>query len=271
MKTKFFVTILVSLLLISVVSASMIIPVNEKAKENAKAPENSVVIDNTDAGEWELVAPNIRSRVKGELVQYEIIHYKKGYGKQGTAGAKVPNCYGFISATKPKWKSLPAGYVINPSNPQGLSESFITSSILTSAETWDFATSKELFNNAYGIDYTAKYGVQNYKNALVFGNYPEAGVIAVTSIWWNPATKSIVEFDILLDTDFLWGDATLEPSKMDLQNIATHELGHGVGLGDLYSSTCSEVTMYGYSNYGETKKRTLEKPDITGLQTLYGI
>jgi len=30
------------------------------------------------------------------------------------------------------------------------------------------------------------------------------------------------------------------------------------------------VTMYGYSDYGEIIKRTLEQPDITGLQTLYG-
>jgi hypothetical protein len=29
--------------------------------------------------------------------------------------------------------------------------------------------------------------------------------------------------------------------------------------------------MYGYSNYGETQKRTLEPPDVKGLQTLYGI
>ena len=57
---------------------------------------------------------------------------------------------------------------------------------------------------------------------------------------------------------------------MDLQNIATHELGHSAGLNDIYSSTCSEVTMYGYSSYGETKKRTLEQPDITGLQKIYG-
>jgi len=57
---------------------------------------------------------------------------------------------------------------------------------------------------------------------------------------------------------------------MDLQNIATHELGHGVGLGDLYITACSEETMYGYSNYGETKKRTLNAGDIMGIQKLYG-
>lgn len=58
---------------------------------------------------------------------------------------------------------------------------------------------------------------------------------------------------------------------MDLQNIATHELGHGVGPGDIYSSSCSEVTMYGYSSYGENKKRALEQQDIIGLQKMYGV
>ena len=75
---------------------------------------------------------------------------------------------------------------------------------------------------------------------------------------------------MLFNTRFDWRKASLDPTKMDLQNIATHEFGHSVGLGDLYSSTCSEVTMYGYSTEGETKKQTLEEPDITGLQVLYG-
>jgi predicted Zn-dependent protease len=57
---------------------------------------------------------------------------------------------------------------------------------------------------------------------------------------------------------------------MDLQNIATHETGHGLGLDDVYQKTCSAVTMYGYSDYGETQKRTLETPDIVGLQMIYG-
>lgn len=74
----------------------------------------------------------------------------------------------------------------------------------------------------------------------------------------------------MFDTDFTWGDATIDPAVMDLQNIATHEIGHGAGLDDVYDLACSEVTMYGYSDYGETKKRTLEEPDITGIQELYG-
>ena len=56
---------------------------------------------------------------------------------------------------------------------------------------------------------------------------------------------------------------------MDLQNIATHEFGHGAGLDDLYEDSCSEETMYGYAENGETKKRTLGSGDIAGIVELY--
>ena len=73
-----------------------------------------------------------------------------------------------------------------------------------------------------------------------------------------------------LNTDYTWGDATIDPSVMDLQNILTHELGHAVGLSDVYNDACSTVTMYGYSDYGDVAKRSLEQSDITGLQQMYG-
>jgi hypothetical protein len=69
-------------------------------------------------------------------------------------------------------------------------------------------------------------------NTIVLGDYPTSGVIAVTIIWYNRASKAIVEFDMVLDTSFTWGNG--EQGKMDLQNIVTHELGHGLGLNDVY-------------------------------------
>ncbi len=250
MKTKqlgvFVLAILV--LLSATVAASMMIPANSKAKENAQAPENSPVIDEN----W-------------GLERIDFIHYAK---PPNPPAGKTETCYKLLGV---KWKALPVDYAINPTNQQGLPEAFVTSAISTSAETWDTATSTELFNNAYSIDYTAQYGVQNFKNEIAFGDYPNDRVIAVTSVWYTPIGRQIVEFDILFNTKFVWGDATQNPAAMDLQNIAIHELGHGMGLGDIYSSTCSAVTMYGYSTYGETSKRTLETSDITGLQKMYGV
>lgn len=247
-------------------TAGMLIPASEMARERGLS-YTSPVIEKTAAGEWELQISRF-----GPLEKIEFVHYKRDFVKGGAAGAaKQPACYKFLTPTKIKWNALPVSYKINPTNPQGLDETFIAGAVSTAAETWDTKTSKELMNDSYAIDYNAVYGVQNYVNAVAFGNYPTEGVIAVTSIWYNPFTKRIVEFDMMFDADYIWGDATVDSTKMDLQNIATHEFGHGVGLGDVYESACSAVTMYGYSNYGETQKRTLEIPDIKGLQTLYGI
>jgi hypothetical protein len=82
-----------------------------------------------------------------------------------------------------------------------------------------------------------------------------------------------VEWDqVYNDADYDWSadcDADSCSTKMDFPNIAIHELGHSVGLDDLYDSGCSEATMYGYADYGETNKRTLEAGDIAGVSNLY--
>lgn len=245
---KLILTILVTILALSITAtASMMIPANDNAKENAKAPEHSPVI-----GEY------------WDLERVDFIHYAKP-----TTPAKAPKtetCYKLMGV---KWTTPPVSYVINPTN-SGLEETFVTSVISTAAETWDVTTASELFNNGYTIDYKAQYGVQNFKNAIAFGDYPDSNVIGVTSVWYTRVGKRIVEFDMLLNTDFTWGNAYGNPSVMDLQNIATHELGHSVGMGDIYSTACSTVTMYGYSIKGETSKRTLEQPDVKGLQSMYG-
>jgi len=68
----------------------------------------------------------------------------------------------------------------------------------------------------------------------------------------------------------LGGDAAGGESVMDLQNIATHQLGHFFNLADIYDSTKSYLTMYGYSYEGDTAKRTLEAGDIAGIIKVFG-
>jgi len=209
-------------------------------------------------------AASDKPKEKSDIGRIDFIHYaKENNGK----AAKTETCYKLIGV---KWLTTPVNYVINPANDDGLTEEFVTNAISTSANTWDAATSKQLFGS-YVTDPAAYYGTRDYKNAISFGDYSNSGVIAVTSVWYIKSTKQIVEFDMLFNTDFVWGDATINPALMDLENIATHELGHSVGLADLYSTSCTEVTMYGYSNNGDVAKRTLEQPDITGLQKMYGI
>lgn len=255
------ISLAVALIATSVVNAGMLIPANEKAKDKAQAPDKSPVITETDSGEW-------------DLERVDFIHYAKPDNPGNSNKPKGPKggdaCYKTLGV---KWKTLPVNYTINPINSDGLSVDFVVGAISAAAETWDDATGSEVFNNNYTIDTSAEYGVQDYENAIVFGNYADPNVIGVTSIWYTRRGKRLVEFDMLFNDSYLWGDATATsaPIFMDLENIATHELGHALGLDDIYNSSCSIVTMYGYSTEGDIEKRTLEPADILGIQKLYGI
>ena len=179
-----------------------------------------------------------------------------------------------------KWADgdTPVSYSINiDSIPEGLDDSEVVDAITAAFEEWDSVTAGELFStpttasNATGFDPTA--------NDIFWADLDQ-GVIAVTYFWWYTGTKDLAAFDMVFNTDYLWGINGVEPadanttlgntSFMDVRNIATHEAGHTLVLGDLYQSQYSEMTMYGYSTFGEVKAISLELGDIAGAQVLYG-
>lgn len=93
-------------------------------------------------------------------------------------------------------------------------------------------------------------------------------VVALTVLTYDRASGEIRDADILLDD---WGhDFCLAPDcpalAYDLQATLTHELGHVLGLDH---STDPEATMYIGADPKETKKRTLETDDRTGICTAY--
>jgi hypothetical protein len=166
-----------------------------------------------------------------------------------------------------KWTTQNVPYVVNPTGSNADMDA-VAAAFTTSIGTWDSGTSRALFG-ARTIDTTAGYSLDG-KNTLFFGSTLGSGTIAQTTTWYYTISRQIVEFDIEYNNIFQWGDASIDASKMDLEGIGTHELGHGIGLADLYTTSCRDVTMFGYSTEGEFKKRTLESGDLTGLWKMYG-
>ena len=174
------------------------------------------------------------------------------------------------SMENPDYKLLPfhwygtARYWINPSNKYGFSELDVVKAITASANTWDEKTSATVFSYE-GIT-SRSAGRRDNFNVVAWGRY-RAGVIAVTYIWY--IGSQILETDTLMNNLYKWS-LSGEAGKMDVRNIMTHEFGHWCGLDDLYNDEDYWLTMYGYSSYGETYKRTLGLGDIKGLLEVYG-
>ncbi|MBI2617563.1 matrixin family metalloprotease [Candidatus Gottesmanbacteria bacterium] len=224
------------------------------------------------------VDPGTGKKVEG----YAIIHYKN----QPAKPSKPPRggntqCYSFL-AQGAKWKTVEP-WIVNLSNIDGLSEQFVADNLATDITKWEDATDGILGNGTSG-DILGNGSTTNAvliadttspdnNNEVYFADVSSSDAIAVTIVWGifsgPPFGRELVEWDqVYDDVDYDWS-ASGEATKMDFENIATHELGHSVGLADLYELSCSEQTMYGYAENGETKKSTLESGDIAGVNALY--
>jgi len=220
----------------------------------------------------------------GQFVEgYAIIHYKDQAAKPAVKPPKGQRnqCYSFL-ASGAKWKTLES-WTVNPTSTQSLESSFVFTNLTADIVKWEEAADGVVGNSA-GVNIlgdgsvTSEILVADTEspdniNEVYFANVSSPGAIAVTIVWGifagPPSGRELVEWDMIFDdTDYNWS-ASGEAGKMDFENIATHELGHSVGLADLYESLCSQETMYGYADYGEIMKRDLNAGDIAGVDKLY--
>ena len=214
----------------------------------------------------------------GAAVQgYAIVHHRKGGTRAiGASHTSKNKCYTYL-ARGAKWRT-PEPWVVNPANIRGLANDFVAGALGAGIAKWEDAADG-LVGNASGVNIlgegtitsgllSADTSTPDGANEVYFADVAEPSAIAITIVWYTLVGKTLVEWDqVYDDVSYDWS-ATGEPGKMDFDNIATHELGHSAGLGDLYNS-CTEETMYGYANYGETKKRDLGTGDIAGINALY--
>ena len=191
----------------------------------------------------------------------------------GSSSEEDNSCYGFL-AKGAKWKTSEP-YVVNPENTSGLGLDFVADNIALDIAKWEEAASSDILGEGLTTTETlvADTVSPDNVNEVYFGSIAEPGAIAITIVWGiftgAPGQRRLVEWDQVYDqVDYAWSSSG-EAGKMDFENIATHELGHSVGLDDLYTAECSEQTMYGYAGFGETKKQSLEAGDTTGIKTLY--
>jgi len=241
----------------------------------ATPPVSFSVPDNATA-----VAPNVFSlgtaydaEIDGLVEGYAIVHKKAAKAKGGNGGKPATtNCYGVL-ADGAKWKGTAEDWVMNPSNTYGLDLNSVFNSQVANIAKWESAANYNVLGNGSmtAQELVADWSATDSVNEVYFGSISDPNTIAVTIVWGifsGPTfSRQLVEWDMIFNSSYDWS-LTGEAGKMDFENISTHELGHAMGMADLYN-TCTAETMYGYATYGETQKRSLNSGDIKGINTLY--
>jgi hypothetical protein len=107
---------------------------------------------------------------------------------------------------------------------------------------------------------------------------PPTNALAVTLSSFNTQSGDIVDADIYFNADYFeWGNVESEEDMdfVDVQNIATHEIGHMIGIDHSsvnYFETdneLAEATMFYASGSGETSRREPKADDIRAVRALY--
>lgn len=299
MKKLFWIIPLLGLVILAFSTKGLSAKPNSTSRVNSPKGRAAVVIPERAIE----VAPGVfhlgTALDNGQTVEgYAFVKYKKGFEKPGTVCGngicepgenknKCPEdcggdeeepddnstCYDFL-ARDAKWKTV-ENYIVNPANTRELDEEFIASNFATDIDKWETEAGIDILGIGSSTNeiLVADTVSPDNKNEAYFADVDHEGAIAITIVWGifggPPPFRQLVEWDqVYDDVDFDWSENG-EADKMDFESIATHELGHSVGLGDLYTDACSEQTMYGYAGCGETKKRSLEAGDIAGIKKLY--
>ena len=218
---------------------------------------------------------------------------QEGAGQASTAAASSSGgSYSSYALTGYRWneRNPQLQLYLNPiGTPSGLITEATQRAIAQAANTWDDAVSENLFadGSTVIVDYTKV--VDNpfpLQGQEVADGYSVSGWKSLGDSylgmqrWWSNGQllngyRSIVETDSWYNRDFAWTTnlATAQSTgRIDLQSVALHELGHGIGMGDLYTlpeGDPRQSDLQQVMNLYDGPQRELGNGDRAGAQILY--
>jgi hypothetical protein len=163
------------------------------------------------------------------------------------------------------WSSTPVTFYVNPANLDVSADSAVAA-LQVGMDVWN-TQSGTSFRYEYGGVVSDTATAHDYRNVVMFRNVSNGGTIATTYSWWTTSGS-------LLDSDIVFWDggfkfftgATGCSSGVYIEDVATHEFGHALGLNH---SSASDATMYPTYTLCTSGLRTLASDDIAGMKSLY--
>ncbi|MCX8207384.1 MAG: hypothetical protein N3G75_06090 [Methanothrix sp.] len=168
---------------------------------------------------------------------------------------------------------------------EGLNSNAVKDAITNAAETWDEVTSRNLFYDEGVIIDSNKNADNPYDgysvHAWKYLSLAPSALAYSRTRYGSPKVNgyyTVFESDVSYNTRYSWTtDLTTAVNNngriFDVQTVALHELGHTLGLGDLYTLPSTDPRKGDYSqimNSYNDPQRTLGNGDKAGILKLYG-
>lgn len=189
-----------------------------------------------------------------------------------TPADEAPECTDPAFAPVGKaWRAddLPIEFAYNRrTTPRYMSPWLATRSLREAHQAWGGTNTKcgekdtiEFSFNYVGV--TSVHPGYDRVNVTDFGKMGK--VLALSYVWFRD--RRIIEVDLRLNKNYMWTNRSGVDKRFHVKNVAVHEIGHHLGLDDLYEPHGS-LTMFGRIGKGEMRKITLGRGDVKGAEIL---
>jgi hypothetical protein len=171
-------------------------------------------------------------------------------------------------STYAKWSGARATFYVNPAAAD-VGASAAAAAVQYALNVWSTQTGTT-FRYQYGGTVSDTATAHDNRNVMIFRNASNGSAIGTTYSWWD-SSKNLLDSDIVMwSSNFTFFTGTSGcggvANAAYLEDVATHELGHALGLNH---STSTTATMYPSYSYCSQALRTLASDDIAGAKALY--